>query len=448
MKPGKRELSEVILAVLLSAVLLVAAFIMCKNNIWLFVLMVVVIYLNLGLFVFVLVDSRRKRGNGKDQLLVKSLDALGDSFPRIARINYMTGECIIIRDREHMETTFVSYDWEQFRVDFLKRIHPEEVEKCRAFTSADYMRRVCEEGQSGATCIYRRLYKGEYIWIQTSILPLHGEEDAGCILMYAKNVDESVKADELHKNHMGWLLRKAKNAERAMEIFLRNLAEGMQVPVDAAASMNALTIKAIEQGDLEQAGVYLRTSEQLCRYLQIQTEDLIQLGVKQGQRISSSKHIFSLEELMEGCRNYYNETAAEHGGIVFTLTMEDSVKGTYQGDDARLIQILNVLITVLYRYCREKGSITVQVSLAGRSENSDSIVFRGVSSTTAGKDCRSAIEEHFEDLYVSMGDEESVPTNVQTYSQALKALGGTIAWDEKAEKDHFILTVNLERVQE
>ena len=164
-----------------------------------------------GLLAGHLVMAKRNR---KEALLNVSLDALGEVFPRIARISLETDECVFVKDKEKVvEEVFRKYEWSGFRDKLLQTVHQEDREMVKCFVSTENMRRIWESGKESETCVYRREYKGEIQWLETVILPIRGHKGEKQVLMYAKNVDDSVKATELHKIQLWDALQQAKKAE-------------------------------------------------------------------------------------------------------------------------------------------------------------------------------------------------------------------------------------------
>ena len=251
------------------------------------------------------------QSNRKTDLMEYSLEVLGKTYPRIARINYRTGECIFIKDCEEKMKPFVTYEWETFRADFLTLIHPEEVENCRTFTALENFRRAGEQHVVSETCMYRRLFHGEYLWFQCFFIPVTDRGAADCVLMFAKNVDDSVKAEELYKKQLGLLLQKTRNAERKNREYLRSLSEDVCTPIDAAIHMTDSASEALAKGNLAKTEVYLRSLRCIGRYLQTQLDDMVHIGVKNEQWMSSKRERFSLKYLLEGCRINYTEAVFE-----------------------------------------------------------------------------------------------------------------------------------------
>ena len=385
------------------------------------------------------------QSNRKTDLMEYSLEALGKTYPRIARINYRTGECIFIKDCEEKMKTFVTYDWETFRADFLAQIHPEEVEKCRTFTALENFRRAGEQNVVSETCIYRRLFHGEYLWIQCFFLPVTDQGAADCVLMFAKNVDDSVKAEELYKKQLGLLLQKTRNAERKNREYLRSLSEDVRTPIDAAIHMTESASTALAEGNLEKTQVYLRSLSSIGRYLQTQLDDMVHIGVKNEQWMNSTRERFCLKCMLEGCWIYYTEAVFERREELFELVVEPQIERVYVGDEIRLIQLINAMITAICRHRREDGKVKLTVKLAESDAHKDIISFCVVGESDG---FLPAFREMIELMFTAQPTEDSDGEEyLLPVGMALKVMDGEIRMDDTQTSNNVTLVVPLHRIE-
>lgn len=314
------------------------------------------------------------RYNQKNRLMEMSLEAMEETFPRIVSVNFRTGECIFVKDRERMiSVPFQKYEWEAFRKNFLETIHREDKEKCKSFTSRENMRRVKEQGLVSDTCIYRRKYEGEYQWTQTTIIPVSSSDD--CVLMYARKVDESVKAEEFYKARLWETMQKAKEAETVKTEFLKYVSCDVRTAMNVIMGMTALAGEAVRAGKAEEAKHYLDCVDSVGNYTLTMLQDIMQISVVQNRRMRCSKEPFSMRKLLAGFRELHIGIDCEDRNIGFTVECDERLRDRYIGDESRIMQVLGALLSNAFRFNDEGGSVTLRVRMEERGEEADRVSF-------------------------------------------------------------------------
>lgn len=442
MKKSKQTRLEITAAFILAAMILI---VFCDKFSGKIYMELLGIMFSAAVVILAALDIHRRKNSHREVLLRCVVDRLEDYFPRIARVDYGTGKVEFLRDKENEDgDLFTQYDWNEFREVFLGTIHPEEGEKCKNFFSLENIRRIREQKLESATCTYRRQYMGDYLWMQAIIIPMQHKGFEKSALIYARNVDDSVRAEELHKNKLWELVQQARSAENEKAEYLKYLSEDLKTPIDAVVGLNEMARKALEKGDTEEAMLCLNTVNNLGKFLEAALNDIVQLGVLQGRRVSSRKKPFSLQDILEGYRMYYvNEMQGVEES--FRICCGEGVAAEYVEDQARLIQVLNALLTPLYRY--NKGeSITLEVTLAEHTESGDVLQFTGKGGNgTASAEYRSAVRAVFPvALGTGTADEEQTPSPAE---MALNSMMGRVSMEEGLDSNQFSLQVKLEQVE-
>lgn len=329
-----------------------------------------------GLLAGHLVMAKRNR---KEALLNVALDALGEVFPRIARISLETDECVFVKDNEKVvEEVFRKYEWSGFRDKLLQTVHQEDREMVKSFVSTENMRRIWESGKESETCVYRREYKEEIQWLETVILPIRGHKGEKQVLMYAKNVDDSVKATELHKIQLWDALQQAKKAEAERTVILNYMSKDIQAPMHMITGLSGLAEKAIENGEKEAALKYLKRMENSGKYVAMIMSDISQLSIAGERRVNSRSDVISVDSILEDCREAFEmlqkEYIASEGKdkkLTLTVQKEPGVRSNYLGDEARLMQILSVMLSNAFKFSPEGCEVVLRVQAEAVSKTKD-----------------------------------------------------------------------------
>ena len=389
------------------------------------------------------------RYNQKNRLMEMALEALAESYPRIVRVNFRTGDCIFIKDAEKMiGKTFRKYEWKEIRVRLLEAIHPEDLEKFKSFTSSENMRRVREQGLISDTCIYRRQYSGEYQWLQAEILPVSSEDD--CILMYTGKVDETVKAEEFYKVQLWETMQKAKEAETAKSELLKYMSQNLKTPVNAMVGMSELAEKAVVGKELSEAGWYLGRVSSLGNYTLTLLDDMMQIGVMQEQHMRCTRAPFSVRKLLDGYREYCEEIKQTDRNIRVETEYDDRLKEQYIGDEARIMQLLGILLSNAFQFNHEGGCVTLRVQLEKAGEKSDCVSF-AVRDTGTGinEEYKPFLEEAFTEEQPYDAAKPGMGLGLSLAKLALNSIGGRMQVESvPGEGSCFTVFLDLEHVSE
>lgn len=294
-----------------------------------------------ALLLFVICRSYR-RYYWKNTLMRMALEALDEVFPRIARVNYCTAECVFIRDKtEGTAILFKTYDWYDFRGPLLESVYPEDQEKVRTFSSLEHMRRVREGDLVTDTCIYkRRMDAAEYQWRQMIIIPAKEPE---YVMLYVRNVDDSVRAEELYKEQLWEMLQKAKDADVSKTEFLNYMCHDLCIPLNEIIELNALARENIGRGELQQVSHYLKRAESVGYYMLTMLNDIFQVTVFREWRVKANRKPFSLQEVLHNCHDYCINVNENDKNILLEMELDENLKQLYNGDGSRLTQLLNAL---------------------------------------------------------------------------------------------------------
>lgn len=300
-------------------------------------------------------------------------EAMEEACLSIVRIDYRTGKCVFIKDSDNMaDALYREYDWNGFRTRFLQSIHPKDSEMCRTFTSPDNLRRVREKGSGSAACAYRKRCGDTYRWVQAVLVPMDGKRNGNCVLMFDRDVEESVGAEECHKEQLWDTLIKTRHSEAAKADFIKYLSRELRVPVGAAGAMCALAWDAVDTQRTEDARYYMKRIRGMGNYMAVLLEDVMQMCILD-RRIRVRREAFSVHELLDDCREY--ALAWGEGAVGFALDTDGRLREQYVGDAVRLSQVIYCLLSNACRFSYEGGDVRLLAKLEESGEGADRISF-------------------------------------------------------------------------
>lgn len=393
-----------------------------------------------------------RRLSHREGLSEMALDALEEIFPRMAIVNWRKQSCVFIKDGEaEVAKPFQRYDWNQLREELLQFIAPEDVEKFRTFTSTEMMRRLCEHGEGSETCIYRRMHQGGYQWIQTFVIPGRGKKNRDSVLVYAKNIDESAKAEELHKQELWNALQKAKETEQTRTRFLQYIVSELQKPMEVSAQLGASARRFGETGNITGANHMIAHMIHMNRYEMTLLEDLMYISTHRVKRYTDShQEKFPLRRLLEKCMTGLQ---AEGGSQSPDLRVkaDQRLDTWYIGDWARLLQALRALAFQICDYNESLDRLTLEVTLEERSERNDRIALAFVYPAGSGEtDSADFVMKMYENRNLNYSETSAEGgIGIRMAKMALNTLGGELRlMDGQGEEKCLSVSVELQRVTE
>ena len=391
-----------------------------------------------------------RRLSHREGLSEMALDALEEIFPRIAIVNWRKQSCVFIKDGEaEVAKPFQRYDWNQLREELLQLIAPEDVEKFRTFTSTEMMRRLCEHGEGSETCIYRRMHQGGYQWIQTFVIPGRGKKNRDSVLVYAKNVDESAKAEELHKQELWNALQKAKETEQTRTRFLQYIVSELQKTMEVSAQLGASARRFGETGNITGANHMIAHMIHMNRYEMTLLEDMMYISTHRVKHYTDShQEKFPLRRLLEKCMTGL-QAEGEGQSPDMRVKADQRLDTWYIGDWARLLQALRALAFQICDHNEGLDPLTLEVTLEERGEQKDRIAFVY---PIGSKDTDSAdfVMKMYENRNLNYSETSAEGgIGIRMAKMALNTLGGELRlMDGQGEEKCLSVSVELQRVTE
>ena len=186
--------------------------------------------------------------------------------------------------------------------------------------------------------------------------------------------------------------KKVKEGLKLKEKFLANMSHEIRTPMNAILGFtNLLERKNIDA----ESKMFVHTIQKSGENLLDIINDILDLSkIEEGMmRIESAP--FNLRELVKGVETMFRNKATEKK-IAFTISVDELLPNTLEGDAARLTQILVNLIGNALKFT-DAGSIKIKITSEG---NTDKIINTGITVTDTGigieKDKLGRIFERFQ----------------------------------------------------
>lgn len=172
----------------------------------------------------------------------------------------------------------------------------------------------------------------------------------------------------------------AEKAARAKSDFLSVMSHEIRTPLNAITGIIHLMMQEDPiPGQSEHLNILNISAENLLSLI----NDLLDFGKIEEGRIVFSEKNMSIRRLVNNLKHANRIRAQEKGNVVKVMIDED-LPEFVTGDELRLGQILNNLITNAIKFTRN-GSVTIEVHVAGQQENAIDVFF-SVTDTGIGID--------------------------------------------------------------
>lgn len=179
-------------------------------------------------------------------------------------------------------------------------------------------------------------------------------------LSIANNKLEKIIVKSQHDKEM------AENASQAKSMFVANMSHELRTPLNGVLGM----IEVLLKSELtEKQKNYLQIANSSADTLLGVINDVLDFSKIEANQLMIEKEPINLREIIERVSLQFAERA-ESKGIELRLDLTPDFDGLYLGDELRVKQILNNLISNALKFT-EKGNITVKLKRYPHSQQSD-----------------------------------------------------------------------------
>jgi PAS domain S-box-containing protein len=204
-------------------------------------------------------------------------------------------------------------------------------------------------------------------WLRIDCSPLEDENGnvTSVLVTYRDITDEKEREDELKKAR-----DEAERANKAKDNFLANVSHEIRTPMN---SIMGFTKQALKTRLTPEQKNYLTRVNSSVNDLKLIINDILDYSKMESGELEIPYMEFQLEDALEGVMNNFKELANSKG-IRLILEKEAKVPGALMGDDLRLKQILNNLMSNAIKFT-EAGSVSLKVSCIDKDKRKVSILF-------------------------------------------------------------------------
>ena len=203
---------------------------------------------------------------------------------------------------------------------------------------------------------FLRRFGEEYRWVSVRVLfdaALAPEEVVLCF----REVEEEKHRQMRERQLLEESLRMARQNEEAKQAFFRSMSHDMRTPLNAILGSSELARRHLE--DSKRTAEYLDRIDSSGRYLLGLINDILEMARMEHGQVQLEHRQFDLRICVEECLSAFRiQAEREHKNLREEFRAE---RTALLGDDFRIQQVLNNLISNAFKFTPEHGTISLSV---------------------------------------------------------------------------------------
>ena len=203
---------------------------------------------------------------------------------------------------------------------------------------------------------YRQLINNKPIYVSMKVSRM--ENDDKYIIIGFTDVDAEMREAMAQSEALSYALSSAEAANNAKTTFLSGMSHEIRTPINAIIGMGALAQKK-EDINEETRGYFEKIKESAEHLLSI-IDDILNMSRIESGRAVLHKTEFSLSTMLEHLNAVVMSQCADKG-IKYECHMSSDVNDSYIGDDIKLKEILQSILSNAVKFTEKSGSVILSV---------------------------------------------------------------------------------------
>lgn len=317
-----------------------------------------------GIAVIMLV--RERRSARAIQEASDTVRILGNTYFAIYRINYLTDTYTTIKSSSDTAQVMGSSGTYDHFMDVLRTVVEQSTfDQFAENFSSESIRKREAEGVIEYGGRYLRRFGDEYRWVSVSSIT-NDEIGNGEAIICFRHVDGAMREEMQRQELLESALETAHQATRRQHIFFSNISHDMRTPLNAIINLTKMARES--EGDTQKTDRYLGLLEEAG----VQLETLVNDVLDMSQIEYAEQTVLDLEPMdLTACAATAVDLVraqAEREGKHIELTARDGSLWV-KGDERRLGQILNNLVSNALKYSLEGARVDVRVGYADQLQD-------------------------------------------------------------------------------
>lgn len=284
---------------------------------------------------------------------------LGDSFYSIYRVNLRDGSYEGIKIyQDLLDKLPPKGDYASLLEVMRLVVKPSTYQTFEASFSLESIQQRIEQGIADYGGDYQRLFGDSYRWV--NIRTLYNREVApDTVILCFRDVDVEKHRQLQNTIILQDALEAAQKSTRDRSVFFSSMSHDMRTPLNAVIGCCTLAEKSCTAGDRDKTLEYLKKIEFAGKQLLELINDILELSRMEAGKSCLDQKELDLEVLLRNIAGIFQDQAQE-SGKTFTVSM-DIREPLVLGDEKKLIQIVNNLLSNAFKYTYPGDSVRLEV---------------------------------------------------------------------------------------
>ena len=286
------------------------------------------------------------------------------------------------KDLESGSLSEVRHGWHFFsdcKQELSESIFPDDKEE---FLTAMNRKKLMKALSSKDTFVltYRRLNGSEPVYVSMKVSRM--ENDDHFIIIVFMDVDAEMREAIAKNEALSEALSSADKASRSRIAFLNGMSHELRTPINAIIGLDNLALKN-DKLDKKTRESFEKIGESAKNLLSLINNVLMMSRIESGHDILH-KNDFSIKAMLEQITAQMTEQCSKKG-LTFERSVSEELDEMYSGDEIKLKDVLNNILSNAVKFTDPPGSITLVAEKAAEFENQATIRFR-IKDTGIGMD--------------------------------------------------------------
>ena len=216
---------------------------------------------------------------------------------------------------------------------------------------------------------YRQTTENGQIYVSMKISRM---EDEHYIIMGITNVDAEMRETMAKNKALAEAISSAEQANKAKTAFLSDMGHEIRTPLNAIIGIDTLALKNNELD--EKTRDYLEKIGESANNLRSIINDILDMSMLESGRVSLNKEEFSFGAMLEQI-NTMAISRCDDKGLSYECNILNQVDNNYFGDDAKLKEVLNNILSNAVKFTDAPGNVTMTVEKTAEFEGQSTLRF-------------------------------------------------------------------------
>lgn len=288
----------------------------------------------------------------------EAIRVLGNSYYAIYRIDIVQKTYEMIKASDLVRSRLPSKgDYEALMDVLCEVVESDCLQEYRDNFSLQNMQRLVSHRIRDFGGDFRRRFGDRYHWV--SVRVLFDESLApGEVILCFRMIDQEKQKEFQERRLIEASLEKSKQSEKAKQAFFSNMSHEMRTPLNAIVNLSELAEQAA--GDPERIRNYLKKINLSSRHMLQLVNEILELSSLEQGRTEVASHPMNLPRCLEDSMEPFRIQAARDGKpFTYECHLEQA---QVMGDELRLTQIMNNLLSNALKFTEPGDSVSVRVS--------------------------------------------------------------------------------------